>query len=69
MTRALSCRWTSPMSDERRVNEWPARSLTQDEFVEFAESDRAAPRPVRFICIDGELLDLRSAIVADRGEA
>lgn len=57
------------MSDERRVSGVPARSLTQDEFVELAESDRAAPRPVRFICIGGELLDLRSAIVADRGEA
>lgn len=57
------------MSDERRVNGWPARGLTRDEFVELAEPEKATPRPVRFICIDGELLDLRSAIVADRGEA
>ncbi len=57
------------MSDERRVNGWPARSLTREEFIELADSDKATPRPVRFICIDGELLDLRSAVVADRGEA
>lgn len=34
-----------------------------------AAMDKPMSDEVRFICIDGELLDLRSAIVADCGEA